>query len=46
MKSKGIREPGLLTSREKIGAEDDIPATINNQIKWLKNVGFNETDCV
>ena len=46
MKSKGIKELGLLTSGGKIGAEDDIPTTVKNQIKWLKEAGFNETGCV
>jgi len=45
MKSQGIKEPGLLISGGKICAEDDIPTTIENQIKWLKEAGFKEVDC-
>lgn len=46
MKSHGVKEPGLLSSGGKICAEDDIPTTIENQIKWLKQVRFKEVDCV
>lgn len=46
MKSQGIKRLGLLTSGGKICAEDDFPTTIENQIKWLKQAGFKEIDCV
>lgn len=46
MRSQGIKEPGLLTSGGKICAGDDIPTTVDNQTKWLKQVGFKEADCV
>ncbi len=26
--------------------EEDIPDSTNNQLKWLKNAGFNEVNCV
>jgi len=46
MLSRGVEEEGLLTSGGKVYAEDDIPATVENQLKWLKKAGFDETGCV
>jgi len=46
MLSQGVEEKGLLTSGGKVCAEDDIPATVENQLKWLRNAGFDETECV
>jgi len=45
MESQGMKEPGLLTRKGEVCAEDDIPTTVENQIKWLKEAGFNEVDC-
>lgn len=45
MESQGIKEPGLLTKKGEVCAGDDIPTTVENQIKWLKEAGFNEVDC-
>lgn len=46
MLSQGLKEEGLLTSGGKVCAEDDIPATVENQLKWLRKAGFDETECV
>ena len=46
MLSQGMDEEGLLTSGGEICAEDDIPATMEDQLKWLRNAGFDEVECV